>query len=86
MALMEGPCRYASLESQHLRADLDSAELPSGAGEGLAEGLQQLVPLAFQLCMAVIDRSLRLTQGTELPSVIPVLDSALQQFLVQIKV
>lgn len=78
--------RYSDLESQHLRTELASADLPSTSGEGTADALQQLVLLAFQLCMAVVDRCMRLTLGTELQAVVPVIDTALRDFLTRLKV
>lgn len=78
-------CRYSDLESQHLRAELASANFPSTSAEGSADALQQLVLLAFQLCMAVLDRCMRLTLGTELQAVIPVIDTALRDFLSRLK-
>ena len=79
-------CRYDDLESQHLRSELASADLPSTSAEGTADALQQLVLLAFQLCMAVVDRCMRLTLGTELQAVIPVIDASLRDFLTRLKV
>lgn len=78
--------RYAELESQHLRANLEAADVATASTEGAAESMQQLIPLAFQLCTATLDRCIRLTQGTELPNVVPLIDTALQDFLARLKV
>ena len=81
-------CRYSDLESKHLQADLESMSFPttSGSAEDIVEGMRESVPLAFQLCVASIDRCLRLTQGTEIQAVVRIIDLTLKDFLTRLKV